>query len=177
MSPQSHPHVQTAAFSIAGEGIATEIVVAARMRLPLGPPAPGREFFQRLVQQWRDERGDGASSSIADIIACPSYLRIIGSGWQVLPFVIEQLKSEGDEPDHWCAALEAVTGENPVPEDAYGDTVGIARAWIEWYKDSRDQWYLSQSQMNFQVSLAPIAKSQVLRLSATTASPGPHNPT
>ena len=53
-------------------------------------------------------------------------------GRGVLPLIIQQLESEGNEPDHWCAALEAVTGEDPVPEDAQGDSVSIAKAWIAW---------------------------------------------
>lgn len=92
-----------------------------------------KEIFLRLVDQWRKER-PAASSSIAEIIACPSYLRIIGMGPKVMPLIIEQMEREGDDPDHWCAALEAVTGEDPVPEEAQGDNVGIAQAWIAWHK-------------------------------------------
>jgi len=91
--------------------------------------------FHRLVEQWHEQRVE-TNSSISEIIACPAYLRIIAMGKGALPLIIEQLKNEGDDPDHWCAALEAITGENPVPEDAHGDTVRIAQAWIEWSKTS-----------------------------------------
>ena len=126
-----------------------------------------RDMFLRLVEQWRTERV-GAASSMADIIACPSYLRIIGMGWRALPFIIEQLEQEGDEPDHWCAALEAVTGEDPVPEDAHGDAVRIAQAWLEWHK-TRVAW-------TFPTSTTRIIESPATGLIATTASPGPLNP-
>ena len=97
-----------------------------------------RTMFLRLVEQWHAERV-GATSSMAEIIACPSYLRIIGMGWRALPLIFERLEREGNEPDHWCAALEAVTGDDPVPEDAHGDTVRIAQAWIAWY-EARVAW-------------------------------------
>ncbi len=95
-------------------------------------------LFQRLVDQWHEER-KGAFSSMAEMIACPSYLRIIGLGANVLPLIIGQLKREGDNPDHWCAALEAITGEDPVPEHAHGNTVLIARQWISWHTDRTHQ--------------------------------------
>ena len=97
------------------------------------PTAEDRFQFQSLMQQWRTER-DGFQSSLAEIIACPSYLRIIGCGPKMVPLIIEQLELEGDNPDHWCAALEAITGETPVPEEDRGDTVRIAQAWISWKK-------------------------------------------
>ena len=55
-------------------------------------------------------------------------------GRSAAPLLIEQLEREGDDPDHWCVALEAVTGENPVPEIASGDLVRITQAWIAWCK-------------------------------------------
>ena len=119
-----------------------------------------KDMFRRLVAQWREER-PLASSSIAEMIACPSYLRIIGMGGKALPLIIEQLESEGDEPDHWCAALEAVTGEDPVPEDAQGDSVRIAQAWISWSR-SKFAWH-------FQTSLTPTAESPANELNAITA--------
>ena len=128
---------------------------------------PDREMFLWLVEQWRTER-PAAASSIAEIIACPSYLRIIGMGWRALPLIIEQLEREGNEPDHWCAALEAVTGEDPVPEDAQGDSVRIAQAWLAWNR-TRVAW-------PFQTSTTPTIESPATRLLATTASPGPPNP-
>ncbi len=90
--------------------------------------------FVRLVEQWRVERG--AKSSLSDMILCPSYLRIIGMGEEALPLVLRQLKSEGDDPDHWFTALEAITGQDPVPKDAYGDTVKMAEAWLLWAKEN-----------------------------------------
>ena len=119
-----------------------------------------REVFLQLVEQWHAEMVGVASSSMAEIIACPSYLRIIGMGWRALPLIIEQLEHEGDEPNHWCAALEAISGEDPVPENAHGDTVSIAQAWISWNK-ARVGW-------SFQTSTTRTIESLARRPIATT---------
>lgn len=123
-----------------------------------------RNTFRLLVEQWHIERPK-STSSMAEIIACPSYLRIIGMGSRVLSLIIEQLEREGDEPDHWCAALEAVTGEDPVPEDAHGDTVRIAQEWIAWHRRNRVAW-------TFRNSTTRITESPAAGQVATTVLPG-----
>ena len=89
--------------------------------------------FTRWVKQWYVERG--VTSSLSDMIACPSYLNIIAMGEKALPLILAQLRREGDDPDHWCVALKAITDEDPVPEDAYGDTVKMAKAWLLWAEE------------------------------------------
>ena len=66
------------------------------------------------------------------MVNCPSYLRIIGMGEAALPLVLAQLKREGDDPDHWFTALQAITGEDPVSEESCGDTVSMANEWLSW---------------------------------------------
>ena len=90
--------------------------------------------FARLIELWHTERG--ITSAVSDMIVCPSYLKIIGMGKRALPLILDQLKHEGDDPDHWFAALEAITGEDPVTEDAYGDTERMAAAWLSWAEKS-----------------------------------------
>jgi hypothetical protein len=87
-------------------------------------------LFQQLVSQWRKERG--ATSSITRMAMCLSYQRIIGMGEKAIPLILRQLEDEGDDPDHWFWALQALTRENPVPEDARGDMKEMARAWLDW---------------------------------------------
>ncbi len=60
------------------------------------------------------------------------YQQIIGLGSSVIPLILEDLAKE---PDHWGWALEAITGENPVPEEAAGDITAIADAWLAWGRD------------------------------------------
>lgn len=86
--------------------------------------------FNDLVQRWHDERG--ATSSISDMILCESYQKIIGMGQRAVPLIIDRLRIEIDDPDHWFAGLAAITCKDPVPESAYGDTVKMAEAWLAW---------------------------------------------
>jgi hypothetical protein len=86
--------------------------------------------FQQLVEQWRAERG--ATSSFTDMVLCSAYQKIIGMGERAIPLIIRQLELEADDPDHWGWALYAITGEDPVPPEAAGDTVQIAQAWLAW---------------------------------------------
>ena len=124
--------------------------------------------FQLLVQQWHEERSP-FSSSLAEMIACPAYLRIIAMGAAALPLILEQLRQEADDPDHWHAALEAITGENPVPEDGQGDTVRMAEAWIAWEEERAD---LFMAEVSFQSYSVATIESPALRLDDITASLG-----
>ena len=83
----------------------------------------------RLVAKWHTERG--ITSAVDDMTSCPSYQRIIGMGPEVLPAIFAQLRQEGDDPDHWFLALEAITGANPVPESDFG-TLGrwLMLGWL-----------------------------------------------
>jgi len=86
--------------------------------------------FQFLVDQWRTERG--VSSSTTAMLESPAYRGIIDMGSSVIPLILRQLEKEGDNPDHWGWALHVLTGEDPVPPEAAGDTVQIAAAWLAW---------------------------------------------
>jgi hypothetical protein len=86
--------------------------------------------FSNLRDGWYGERG--ITSSITEMVMCPSYLGIIGMGERALPLIIQQLKSEGNDPDHWFVALQAITNVNPVPQEAHGDMAAMAQAWIRW---------------------------------------------
>ena len=94
-------------------------------------------MFNLLLHRWYRERG--ITSSLSEMTMCPSYLNIIAMGPAATPLILKQLKREGDDPDHWFAALEAVTGHDPVPEDIYGDTVRMAEAWFKW-ADENNAW-------------------------------------
>ena len=89
-----------------------------------------KEKFQRLVGQWHVERG--ASSSITQTVLCSAYQSIIGMGQPAVSLLLDQLKSEGDDPDQWFWALCAITGCQPVPEKDVGNFVQMARHWLDW---------------------------------------------
>ena len=106
-------------------------LVSAFTGEPLDIDGNSEEFvFAHFRDAWRKERGP--TSWVEEMTACPSYIQIMHMGPGVVPYIIEQLRREGDNPDHWYVALEALTGADPVPESAYGYTTKIAQAWLEW---------------------------------------------
>ena len=60
------------------------------------------------------------------------YQRTIGLGSMAVPLILAELRRE---TDHWFWALEAITGENPVPVDAAGNVHAAAEAWLRWGRD------------------------------------------
>lgn len=92
-------------------------------------------LFETLRLRWHEEAGD--TSSITKIVTCPSYQRIIGMGRAAVPLILRQMQTEAEDPDHWSWALRSITGINPIPVEAAGDTVKIAEAWLAWGRS----WY------------------------------------
>lgn len=89
-----------------------------------------RTTFRRLLERWQEELMFLSSTSA--MVMCQSYQQIIGLGQTALPFIFDQLRSEGDEPDQWFWALCAITRQNPVPRDLWGDRKAVARVWLRW---------------------------------------------
>lgn len=75
-------------------------------------------------------------SSITEMTVCPAYLGIIGMGQDAVPLLIEQIRTEGDDPDQWFVALRIITGADPVDDENRGDSVKMAQAWLEWAERS-----------------------------------------
>jgi hypothetical protein len=65
--------------------------------------------------------------------AHPAYQEIITMGQEVVPLLLRDLEQE---PDHWFAALRAITGAHPVPPEDRGDLHKMAAAWLRWGKDN-----------------------------------------
>lgn len=86
--------------------------------------------FTSLTEQWRTERG--ATSSINEAAMCPGYQAIIGMGQIAVPFILDALRAEGDEPDQWFWALKAITGADPVADEDRGDFMKMAASWLKW---------------------------------------------
>ena len=88
--------------------------------------------FNTLASAWKSRKK--TQSFTGAMVADPNYLRIIGMGEVAVPFILRQLEIElnSGEPDHWFAALWAITGENPIPAESQGNVHDMARAWLEW---------------------------------------------
>ena len=92
-----------------------------------------REFALNVGRWKRDTRH---SSSVAKMVAHPSYRRIIGLGNAGLPLLFRELE---ERPDHWFVALTAMTGVDPVaPSSTFADAVKI---WLAW---GREKGYLDR---------------------------------
>ena len=91
------------------------------------PQSQAKQEFDQLVEIWKAETQ--IVSSVTEMVAHPAYQQIIGMGSAAVPLIIEQLTIE---PDHWFSALKAITGEDPVPDDAKGDLDQMTKAWLEW---------------------------------------------
>jgi hypothetical protein len=81
--------------------------------------------FRALVKQWKKDTE--TDSSITRMIRHPAYQEIIGMGEPVVPLLLAELKSE---PDFWFAALQKITGADPVPKASAGRIEEIAKSWI-----------------------------------------------
>lgn len=119
---------QNAAFGIIALG--GVVVVDVHRRQNEHTFIPPELYFRLLLARWREERG--ATSSITVMAMCPSYQRIIAMGPDAIALILREMESEGDDPDHWSWALRALTGSNPVPDEARGNMVATARAWLSW---------------------------------------------
>jgi hypothetical protein len=95
---------------------------------PVRNPEPQdwrEEEFKAHAERWRRETLH--TSSLTKMTLHPSYLRIIGMGRGVLPFLFKEL---AHRPDHWLVALNAITGADPAPADSTFD--GAVTAWLDW---------------------------------------------
>lgn len=79
--------------------------------------------FQRLAAVWRAETGH--LSSITKMTNHAAYQEIIGMGAAVVPSLLRDLQKE---PEHWFAALRAITGAQPVPPEERGQIDKMAEA-------------------------------------------------
>lgn len=86
--------------------------------------------FYGLLNNWQEETV--TYSDITKKCTHPSYQQIIGMGESVLPYIIDELKTN---PNHWFWALKAITGEDPVPDDKKGNIKDMIGIWIEWIQN------------------------------------------
>lgn len=103
--------------------------IESRAHSESNPRSPGSNAlelaFKQHVETWR--RDCKHTSSLTKMITHHSYLRIIGMGPAVLPFLFRELLRR---PDHWLVALNSITGEDPaVPGSGFMEAV---TAWLSW---------------------------------------------
>jgi hypothetical protein len=83
------------------------------------------ERFHRLAEQWRE--AVKPLSSVTRMVQHPAYQQIIALGSGVVPLLLQELERQ---PDHWFAALKALTGASPVAAEDRGQLDRMAAAWL-----------------------------------------------
>ena len=85
------------------------------------------ERFAMLANCWHDETD--FLSSPSSITSNDSYLQIISMGKRVIPMILKDLNEHGGL---WYTALRVLSGEDPVPVEAWGDVERMKKAWLQW---------------------------------------------
>ncbi len=83
--------------------------------------------FRQLAEQWKSESAH--LSSLTEMAMLPSFQQIIGLGPEAVPLILQQLK---EDPDYWFWALQAITGQDPVPPEVRGRLQEMTDAWLRW---------------------------------------------
>jgi hypothetical protein len=83
--------------------------------------------FNTLAAEWKKDTAFLSSSSA--MVSHPAYKAIIDLGWPAVPLMLRDMEQE---PVHWFEALRAITGENPVERENWGNTPAMASAWLNW---------------------------------------------
>jgi hypothetical protein len=91
------------------------------------PVADAANQFSQLALEWKSQ--SQYMSNTVQMAMLKPYQRIIGMGPLAVPLILRELDCE---PNQWFWALEAITGEDPVPASAAGKVREMAKAWIEW---------------------------------------------
>jgi len=86
--------------------------------------------FRELVAAWQLEVAPLSSSTAR--VQHPAYREIIGLGPAAVPLVLRELEQR---PNHWFAALKALTDIDPVPPSDRGQIGPMTEAWITWGKE------------------------------------------
>lgn len=104
-------------------------------RSPVIRGTTAEEKFNALAAKWDSETGH--MSSIGDMALNSAYQRIIGMGVAAVPFLLREMELR---PNHWHWALNAITEQNPVPEEHYGRLDLIAKDWVKWGREQGYRW-------------------------------------
>ena len=93
------------------------------------------ERFRRLAAAW--QRETDYLSSMAEASSHPVYQEIIRLGPDVIPLLLRDLQAHHT---HWFAALQMLTGAQPIPRSAAGNIPKMIEAWLRWAKNNGYQW-------------------------------------
>lgn len=88
-----------------------------------------RQQFDANYQAWLQ---DSALDSLPhQMKSHESYQSMVALGDRAIPIIAAKLRQE---PSFLFLALEDITGEDPVPEEAQGDLRATVDAWLSWLR-------------------------------------------
>lgn len=97
------------------------------MVLDTAEKATLKSQFNALARKWKEDCA--LTSSTTAMISHPAYQAIIELGQPIVPFLLQELAKE---PVHWFEALAAITGEDPVSPQDWGNISAMTSAWLTW---------------------------------------------
>lgn len=90
-------------------------------------PLPNRAKFEAVVAEWLE---DIEFDSLPDEMkGHETFREIVGEGSRVVPLIASTLRKS---PSFLFLALEEILGEDPVPEEAYGNLDTTVASWLQW---------------------------------------------
>jgi hypothetical protein len=98
-----------------------------QLAMPTVVQMPDRAQFDTALARWED---DMAFDSLPDEMKeHESFREVIQQGKQVVPLIAAHLRRS---PSFLFLALEEIFGEDPVPEEAYGNLKATVSSWLQW---------------------------------------------
>lgn len=91
--------------------------------------------FDKFKEEWQNDTA--IISNPNQIAMHPAYQRIIGMGANAIPLIIREMVKK---PGHWFWALKAITGEDPVPEEARGNIKRMTELWLDWWEENKESY-------------------------------------
>jgi hypothetical protein len=102
---------------------------------PLPSGESVEEKFHRLAATWKKAVALLSSSRARE--SHPAYLDIIALGPSVVPLLLRDLEAN---ETHWFTALSRITGVNPIPDADAGNVPNMAKAWLDWARETGYRW-------------------------------------
>jgi len=90
-----------------------------------------KEKFEYYRNLWITETM--FSSNVSEITNNSAYRSIINLGYEVIPFILEDLKKS---ENHWFYALERLTGHNPITPEHRGIVNLMKADWLNWAEEN-----------------------------------------
>lgn len=88
---------------------------------------PNRAQFDTILARWLN---DTAFDSLPDEMKeYDSFNEIVSMGSRVVPLIAANLRRS---PSFLFLALEEIFGEDPVPEEAFGNLQATVSSWLQW---------------------------------------------